>query len=206
MQFPRPQLSQYHKDVYIMPQNSVEYGGIHIPGHQAQPPAGHPDIAFRPACNQVDPVLQANGLVAHTIPLPDGGLRILHEMPPMDGTQATLHLDGMGLCKIGGDTVPIVMSSQLPQRSIARVSATVSDAAPVAIASEDGGFPWFPVLLLGVPIVVGLVAFLAIYKIAYRGKTVWPPSRKPIITPPPAPPARGAGAAGDDSLIDSLFE
>ncbi|MGF1519867.1 MAG: hypothetical protein ACFCVB_18975, partial [Nodosilinea sp.] len=48
------------------------FGDITIPASQALPPAGFDTVAFRPACPQVVPVGQANGLTAWTLPMPDG--------------------------------------------------------------------------------------------------------------------------------------
>ena len=181
--------------------NSMTYGGITIPGPQAQPPAGHDDIAFRPACGQVGAMMQANGLVAHTINLPDGTIRVLAEMPPMDGGRVVRELDTAGLCKVGGINVPIIKSDQLPQQSIARISASVGDAPPVTtIASE--GVPLLPIGI-GAVVLAGAV-----------GGVVWWRSRggngnatQPIITPPPAaePSTPAPSVTNSADLIDQLW-
>jgi hypothetical protein len=194
-----------------MTQNSISYGGITIPGPQAQPPAGHPDIAFRPACGQVGAVLQANGLVAHTIPLPDGGIRILREMPPMDGGKVVRELDTAGLCKVGGIDVPIIFADQLPQQSIGQVAGSVGDAPPVATVATDGaGFPWL--ITFGAFFIVGfgvtsLVLLMAKRRRHSPGDTV---RVEPIITPPPADkpteaPTEGTSTAASADLVDQLW-
>lgn len=185
-----------------MTQNALNYGGISIPGTQAQPPAGHDDIAFRPGCLQVQSILQANGMVAHTIALPNGRIRILAEMPPMDGDRALLYLDTAGLCKVGGVDVPIIMADQLPQQSIARVSASVSGAPPIAIdATGEGGgsFPVMPIAIGGGVLAIAALLFIALQRRRPSGV------RPPIVTPPPSSPAPAPESDGGESLIDSLF-
>jgi hypothetical protein len=200
--------------------NSMTYGGVTIPGPQAQPPAGHPDIAFRPACTQVGAVYQANGLVAHTIPLPDNTIRTLIEMPPMTQGDAVRELDTAGLCKVGGIDVPIVLTDQLPQQSIGQVAASVSDAPPMATVATDGdGFAWGTVALLGGALVVGLGVggWLWLGKASYRGRVLYQrpgfEDREPIITPPPAdtepsteaPAEAPSTAAAGADLVDQLW-
>ena len=182
-----------------MTQNTVNYGGLSIPGPQAQPPAGHDDIAFRPACNQVGAMMQANGLVAHTINLPDGSLRTLVEMPPMSGADAVREMDAMGLCKVGGIDVPIIFTNQLPQQSIAQVTASVAEAAPdVAVAEE------IPTGLPLIPIVMGAVLLISAVGTAIYWRNRTPvPAQSPLVTPPPAD-AAPAVASGED-LIDQLW-
>lgn len=196
--------------------NSMTYGGVTIPGPQAQPPAGHPDIAFRPACTQVGAVYQANGLVAHTIPLPDGTTRTLIEMNPMDGGKVVRELDTAGLCKVGGIDVPIIFTDQLPQQSIGQVAASVSDAPPIAtVTTDEDGFAWGTVALLGGVLVVGLGVggWLWLGKASYRGRVLYQrpgfEDREPIITPPPADteaPSDAPSAAADGTdLVDQLW-
>ena len=182
--------------------NSMTYGGVSIPGPQAQPPAGHPDIAFRPACSQVGAVYQANGLVAHTIPLPDGGIRILREMPPMDGGKVVRELDTAGLCKVGGIDVPIIFTDQLPQQSIGQVAASVSDAPPVAaVATDGGGFPWL--ITFGACFILGFGVTSLVLLMSKRRRGAATP--KPIITPPPADTEAPSAAADSANLVDQLW-
>ena len=205
-----------------MTQNSITFGGVAIPGPQAQPPAGHPDIAFRPACDQVGAVLQANGLVAHTIPLPDGSIRTLVEMPPMDGAKVVRELDTAGLCKVGGIEVPIIFTDQLPQKTIGQVAARVSDGPPVAtVATEGGGFSWGTVALLAGGVAVSLGVLVLMGKVTYRGRVLYQRpgfddgADQPIVTPPPADaeadaaaeaPADGpAEAPSAANLVDQLW-
>lgn len=105
------------------------FGDTTIPASQALPPAGLDQVAFRPACAQVVPVGQGNG-TAWTLPMPDGEVITLLELPRLDTSTAWKELDSYGLCKVGGDIVPIIYSRQLPQRSM---------ASPVAEASSAGG-------------------------------------------------------------------
>ena len=179
----------------------MTYGGLSIPGPQAQPPAGHDDIAFRPGCHQVGAMMQGNGLVAHTINLPDGSLRILVEMPPMSGADAVREMDAMGLCKVGGIDVPIIFTTQLPQQSIARVTASVSTAAPEVTGAEEipGGLPLVP-LAIGAVLVIGVGLVGGLY-VRNRTQVVEKP---PLVTPPPADSAAPAMASGED-LIDQLW-
>ncbi|NJN22040.1 MAG: hypothetical protein HC812_13730 [Leptolyngbya sp. RL_3_1] len=185
-----------------MTQNALTYGGITIPGPQAQPPAGHPDIAFRPNCPQVGAMMQANGLVAHTINLPDGTIRVLAEMPPMDGAKVVRELDTAGLCKVGGIDVPLIFTDQLPQKTIARISASAGDAPPVVtIASEAGGLPLVPIGL-GALLVAGAIAGVAWWRSRSGGNN----ATQQIITPPPAAePSTPAPPVASSDLIDHLW-
>jgi hypothetical protein len=129
--------------------SQATFGGVTIPASQALPPAGFDQVAFRPACPQVVPVGQANGLTAWTLPMPDGANLTLLELEPMSEAQAHMTLDSYGLCKVGGDPgVPILYSRQLPQRSFAApvVEARATDAptppadlAPADAAPQSGG-------------------------------------------------------------------
>jgi len=112
--------------------SQATFGDVRIPPSQALSPAGFDQVAFRPACPQVVPVGQANGLTAWTLPMPDGAVLTLLELEPMATPQAHVTLDSYGLCKVGGDIVPILYSRQLPQRSF---------AAPVVEASAGGTQP-----------------------------------------------------------------
>jgi hypothetical protein len=121
----------------FQPGQDYNWNGTTIPSQQTLSPAGHPDIAFRPSCGQLGEVLQANGLTAYTVNLPDGNVRILEEMPPRPRTDAEFDLDAAGLCKIGGVNVPIVFASQLPEPAVVapevapvEVAATGAEAAP----------------------------------------------------------------------------
>ncbi len=188
------------------PTNGMEFGGVTIPGTQAQPPAGHDDIAFRPACGQVGAIFQANGLNAYTIPLPDGSLRTLVEMPPMPPLQAHKEMDSSGLCKVGGVIVPILFADQVPQPSIARVTGSVNSAASVATVDvENGGWPLWPLGL-------GALAIAALGTAAYwHYQQPASATSPPIVTPPPAadventPEPAAAPVATTDNLIDQLW-
>lgn len=110
----------------------VSYGNSSIPASQALPPAGFNEIAFRPACDQLAPVLQADGTTAWTLAMPDGQIKTMAQYPPMETPMAWAWLDADGLCKIGGDQVPIVYTRQLPQQSIIQ---------PAQLVPGDGGGP-----------------------------------------------------------------
>ena len=128
---------------------TIMVGGHQVPTAQAMPPAGHEDIAFRPACTQLQEIGQANGLTAWAISLPDGGRRVLAEYEPMATSLAYSYLDASGLCKVAGADVPIVWASQLPQRSTARPTASVVAPNPI----DEPSIPWWrgdlPMILLG---------------------------------------------------------
>ncbi|MDA0269059.1 MAG: hypothetical protein O3A14_19390 [Cyanobacteria bacterium] len=198
-----------------MTQNSITFGGVAIPGPQAQPPAGHDDIAFRPACTQLVSVYQANGLNAFTVPLPDGTIRTLAELPQMSPGQAHAWLDSSGLCKVGGIDVPILFTDQLPQQQTARVSASVMEGTPVpdgvpiaAIASEGGGVPLLP-LSLGLVVLVGAgVAVWGFRSGLFAGwfLPVAVAQNKRTSPHPQPPPVNDAEpTAGADDLIDELW-
>jgi len=85
-----------------------------VPSFQSMPPAGHHDaIAYRPACSQLVPSLNADGLTDWTVTLPDGSNYILATIAPMPESQSHAALDASGLCKVGGDDVPIVAPGHL---------------------------------------------------------------------------------------------
>ncbi|MEM9979725.1 MAG: hypothetical protein AAF808_19025 [Cyanobacteria bacterium P01_D01_bin.2] len=158
--------------------NSVSFGDITIAGQQAQPPAGHDDIAFRPSCGQVTATLQANGQVAHAINLPDGQTRILAEYDNMPVDKAHLYLDAEGLCKTGPDAieVPIIYTTQVPEQAVAQATAIPTESGAVTgtetgvgttTASPAGGG-------LGM-MLVGAVALAVI-----GGGFVWLTQRKPV--------------------------
>ena len=141
------------------------FGDTTIPASQALPPAGFDQIAFRPACPQLVQVGQANGLTAWTLPMPDGAVVTLLELPPMAIDQAYLTLDSYGLCKVGGDIVPILYSRQLPQTQIvAPVVAPTQAGTPAASGTQpadlaptsepDGGGL--------IPLIAGSIVLLAI--------------------------------------------
>jgi hypothetical protein len=182
----------------MQPTSAVTYGGVTIPGQQAQPPAGHPDIAFRPACEQVGTVLQANGLVAYTLALPDNTIRILKELEPMDLTQAHLWMDSEGLCKIQGAEVPIIYSDQVPRQATARITASATGAAPPPEVPSSGNNLLLPLLGGGV-----LLAAIAIGIVTMRKSPS--PGQRPIVTPPPANSEQPTATAPDTDLIDQLW-
>lgn len=186
-----------------MTQNALTFGGVTIPGPQAQPPAGHDDIAFRPACTQLVAVYQANGLNAFTVPLPDGTIRTLAELPQMSPGQAHAWLDSSGLCKVGGIDVPILFTDQLPQQQTVRVSASVVNAAPVATVAEGPGFPVLP-LGLGLVALVGAGAAVWGFRSGLFAEWCLPVAVAQEKSEPP-PVDDADTAAGTDDLIDELW-
>jgi hypothetical protein len=126
----------------------ITFGDIRIPPSQALPPAGFDQVAFRPACVQTVPVGQADGSIAWTLPMPDGLILTLLELPPSGEVEAYMTLDSYGLCKIGGDIVPVLYARQLPQRAVVApvvqaMPATTAMAATTAVpqieATPSGG-------------------------------------------------------------------
>lgn len=110
----------------------MQFGGVTIPSQQTLSPAGHDDIAFRPACDQLVPI-QRGHQVFWTITLSDGQQRVLQHFPPLPQLDAYKELDAYGICKLGGADVPLVYTSQVPQRQVATVTTT-----PELPAGGDG--------------------------------------------------------------------
>jgi len=110
---------------------AIDYGGKKIPAAQAQSPAGSPWMAFRPACSQLDSVVQADGQVFYGVQMPDGPMGWLWTFQPgevADRTQALDILAGYGVCKSGTAEdgtidVPIIYTKDLPQNLVAQPSA-----------------------------------------------------------------------------------
>lgn len=151
----------------------LTFGDTIIPASQALPPAGHDAIAFRPACTQVVPVGQANGSTAWTLPMPDGRVATLLELPHnLDATTAYKELDSYGLCKIGGDTVPILYSRQLPERSM---------ASPIVEASQWSTQPSADIQPTSEPQGGGMVGMIAgsVFLLAIAAGVVAYSNRKP---------------------------
>jgi hypothetical protein len=85
-----------------------------VPPFQSMPPAGHHEaLAYRPACSQLVPSLNADGLTDWTVTLPDGTQYTLATIAPMPESQSHAALDASGLCKVGGADVPIVAPGHL---------------------------------------------------------------------------------------------
>lgn len=115
--------------------NDIEFGGVTIPSQQTLSPATHDDIAFRPACSQLVPI-QREQTVFWTITLSDGAQRTLYTFPPIATEDAYLYLDTYGLCKLGGVDVPLVYTSQVPQRAIATVTTTPTMGRDISEAGQ----------------------------------------------------------------------
>jgi len=101
----------------------INFGGVTIPSQQTLSPAGHDDIAFRPACTQLVPIQREN-TIFWTITLSDGQQRVLQHFPPLPQLDAYKELDAYGICKLGGADVPLVYTAQVPQRQVAQVTTT----------------------------------------------------------------------------------
>jgi|GEM_PF-1234559 len=114
----------------------INFGGVTIPSQQTLSPAGHEDIAFRPACTQLVPIQRGN-TVFWTVTLSDGNQRVLQHFPPLSQKEAFFELDAYGLCKIGGVEVPLVYTSQVPQRQVAQV--TTSPTMPAGEGMQNVG-------------------------------------------------------------------
>ncbi|NER81589.1 MAG: hypothetical protein F6K42_18895, partial [Leptolyngbya sp. SIO1D8] len=100
---------------YYEPGKPYSVGDFEIPSQQTLPPATAPQLAFRPACNQLAAIEQANGLTAFGLPDPAGsGFITLSELPPgMPLTEAYLFLDAEGSCKLNGVDVPVLFAADL---------------------------------------------------------------------------------------------
>lgn len=98
---------------------------------QNKSPAGHPDIAFRPSCEQVVPVGQADGTTAWTLTMPDGVLKLLATYPTLDGFEARRYLSDDGLCVWGGDVVPVVYTSMLPKQQMVQPEIAAAGTAGI---------------------------------------------------------------------------
>jgi hypothetical protein len=185
----------------------VTFGDTTIPASQALPPAGFNQIAFRPACPQMVQVGQANGLTAWTLPMPDGAVVTLLELPPMALNQAYLTLDSYGLCKVGGDTVPVLYSRQLPQTQIvapvvaptqagtlAAGGTQPADLAPTSETQGGGLIPLIAGSVVLLAIAAGVVAYSRRKPKGIKASTAAPaPEAQPSkATKAPKPPDRTA--------------
>ncbi len=166
--------------------NDIEFGGVTIPSQQTLSPATHDDIAFRPACSQLVPI-QKGEWVFWTVTLSDGEQRTLQTFPPMATEDAYLYLDAHGLCKLGGAIVPLVYTSQVPQRQVAQFTVT-PDSGDISQAGQTiqtvtpqppGASPWLA-MVLGAAVLLVIVGLLVQM---YRGSGRRP--AKPSSTPKP---------------------
>ena len=113
----------------------IQFGGVTIPSQQTLSPAGHEDIAFRPACDQLTPV-QYGDDVSWTLTLSDGSLRHLQVFPQLPESDAFKELDSYGICKLGGEHVPLVYADQVPQRQVAQFSVTPDSEGVLETAAQ----------------------------------------------------------------------
>lgn len=148
---------------------AVQYNGQTIPAHQAQSPAGeiNSDIAFRPGCFQLVPVVQANGNTAWTLQLP-GEIRTMKELPSTwADSDAIADLSASGLCKFGSEAdgvvrVPIIYTNQLPESVIAEPTASVDHASTSqAVARPTEATASIPMILVGVLLTAGGIGWFA---------------------------------------------
>jgi hypothetical protein len=170
----------------------AQFGDTSIPASQALSPAGFNQVAFRPACPQVVAVGQANGTTAWTLPMPDGANITLLELPSNLGVDtAWKELDSYGLCKIGGDVVPVIYTRQLPERSMAApiVEASTGGTQPADLAPtsepQGGGM-------------IGLVAG-SVLLLAMAAGVVAYSRRKPKAVAPSAAPSSAAPSSAAPS-------
>lgn len=149
----------------------IEFGGVVIPSQQTLSPATHDDIAFRPACSQLVPIQRENW-VFWTVTLSDGEQRTLQTFPPMPVEDAYLYLDAHGLCKLGGQIVPLVYTSQVPQRQVAQFSVT-PDSGDMTQAGQTvqtvtpqppSTSPWLAIVLGAVVLLIVVVLLAQMYR------------------------------------------
>jgi hypothetical protein len=82
-----------------------------IPESQNRPPAGLGDVlAYLPACNDVQ-YRTVNGVAEFYVTRADGSEVVLYQGPPNQFWQTWL--DSAGLCKVGGESVPITAPDSL---------------------------------------------------------------------------------------------
>ena len=181
----------------------INFGGVTIPSQQTLSPAGHDDIAFRPACTQLVPIQREN-TIFWTITLSDGQQRVLQHFPPLPQQAAFYELDAYGICKIGGADVPLVYTSQAPQRAVATVTTTpelpagsdVSQAGQrvgtVAPETADAGA--MPMWAMG----AGGLLLLLVIGFLFKATQGDRPKPQPRKTAPKAQPGADANSALSD--------
>ena len=102
-----------------------------IPPHQNLPPATFDkELAYRPACKQLEYRGDGGDLVEWGVKMPDGSFLELEELPAMPIVQAHSSLDSRGLCKVNGAIVPIAS----PRQAIASTRQIV-DNVPMQASS-----------------------------------------------------------------------
>lgn len=140
----------------------IQFGGVNIPSQQTLSPAGHDDIAFRPACDQLVPV-QYGDHVSWTLTLSDGTLHHLQQFPPMAELAAHKELDSYGICKVGGTHVPLVYTDQVPQRQVAQFAVTPGAgqaAQTVTPETPDSTMPTWEIASGGLLLLACAVGFV----------------------------------------------
>lgn len=183
--------------------SQATFGDITIPAHQALPPAGFSQVAFRPACPQLVPVLQANGLTAWTLPMPDGANLTLLELEPMDEARAHITLDSYGLCKVGGDMVPIIYSRQVPQQDV--LAPTLAPTATVAAVASSAESAPAPASGSGNGL-IGMVAGSLLLLVMAAGFVVLNRRQPKGTAPRPTPARRPDSQADRTSAVEDLLQ
>lgn len=117
-----------------------------IPEHQQIGPAGHHHaIAYRPGCQQLLSQLNPQGLTDWFVTMPDGSQYILATIPPTT-PNPLIWLDSSGICKTGGEIVPILSPEAAASVQSGRLTLT-----PQYVQSQS-----FPVAWVLVAAVVAL--------------------------------------------------
>ncbi|MBP0021296.1 MAG: hypothetical protein J7647_27550 [Cyanobacteria bacterium SBLK] len=98
-----------------------------IPVTQRKPPATLEDkIAYRPACDQLQPRGDGQGQTEWGVTMPDGSFLVFTALPSQSKETAHASMGSSGFCKVGGKRIPIVP----PRQAIASIRQTV-DLVPV---------------------------------------------------------------------------
>ena len=164
---------------FYEPGKPYTFNGFVIPSQQTLPPATAPYLAFRPACEQLQPVEQANGLTAWTVPQPVGqGVIIISEQPSgLSATQAHLYADADGACKLNGVEVPIVAAEALPKPLLPDAQVAVQVAEEV-LSSEFivGNQVYVGVGFIAIALILGAISAFS------RGRNIKPGSHEDAFT------------------------
>ena len=155
------------------------FNGLTIPSQQTLPPATAPYLAFRPACEQLQPIEQANGFTAWTVPQPVGqGVIIISEQPTeLSSTQAHLYADADGACKLNGIEVPIVAADALPKPLLPDTEVSVQLSEEVLGSTFIvGNQVYVGIAFLAIALVLGCIAIFA------KGRQVAPGSSEDAFT------------------------
>ena len=112
------------------PGQTYTYNEVNYPNQQTLSPATRPDLAFRPSCDQLASVVQADGATAF---LWAGEWMTQYEgQHDIADPQTQLWLDADGVCKVGGVFADIVPLDRLPKPSVAEAVAAPEGTAATA--------------------------------------------------------------------------